>query len=319
MDRPQDGNPNAISRGEFGATGVDRILSLLGRYRIQATWFVPGHTLETYPDICHHTHADGHELGNHGYLHEPSATLSREQEEAVLVRGNEAICRITGSEDRRYHSPSRDRSPSTIDLLLQHDFVYDSSVMGQDYLPHRCRQGDVITADGPAQFGQVTRLIEIPISRSLVDFPDVEYLRMPNYLQQGLQRASEVLENWVDDLYYMSQTTDWGVLTYTFHPQVIGRGHRRLILERLIRALSDLGATFTRMDAAAEEFLRRSPAGTASLQLAAISEILPTKIRSPPGCRLALRYQWRSSAAMRPTLQPSSSRRWEHRFGHSIT
>jgi hypothetical protein len=111
MDRPQDGNPNAISRGKFGGTGVDRILSLLDRYRSQATWFVPGDTLETYPDICHHTHADGHELGNHGYLHEPPATLSREQEEAVLVRGNEAICRITGSEDRRYHSPSRDLSP----------------------------------------------------------------------------------------------------------------------------------------------------------------------------------------------------------------
>jgi hypothetical protein len=62
----------------------------------------------------------------------------------------------------------------------------------------------------------------MPVSRCLVDSPDVEYLRMPNYLQQGMQQASEVLENWVDDLHYMSQTTDRGVLTYTLHPQVIG-------------------------------------------------------------------------------------------------
>ncbi|MCL4535968.1 MAG: polysaccharide deacetylase [Bacteroidetes bacterium] len=251
--------PTPISRGEFGVVGAGRMLSLLGRYGIGATWFIPGHTCETYPDICRRIHAAGHEIGNHGYAHEPPATLSPEQEEAVLLRGNEAIRRITGADPKGYRSPSWDLSPHTVSLLLKHGFVYDSSMMGHDYLPYRCRQGDVITADGPARLGPETALIEMPISWSLDDHPAFEYLRMPSYLQQGLRRASDVMENWVDDFRYMAETTDWGVLTYTFHPQIVGRGHRMLMLERLVQTLGDMGATFIRLDAAAEESSRRSP------------------------------------------------------------
>ena len=75
-------------------------------------------------------------------------------------------------------------------------------------------------------------------------------------------RADDVLANWVDDYRYMVQSTDWGVLTYTFHPQVIGRGHRMLLLERLIQTLKESSATFMRLDAAAHEFDLRSPFGS---------------------------------------------------------
>jgi peptidoglycan/xylan/chitin deacetylase (PgdA/CDA1 family) len=57
----------------------------------------------------------------------------------------------------------------------------------------------------------------------------------------------------------MVQSTEWGVLTYTFHPQVTGRGHRMLVLDRLIEAVQAIGAEFVRMDAAAEEFAKRTP------------------------------------------------------------
>lgn len=255
--------PTPISRGEFGAVGAERILALLDRHGIRASWFIPGHTIETYPQVCQRIHAAGHEIGNHGYAHEPPATLTREQEETVLLRGNEAIRGITGANPRGYRSPSWDLSPHTIELLLKHGFVYDSSMMGHDYLPYRARQGDVISNDRPPVLGPVTSLIEMPISWSLDDFPAFEYLRMPNYLQQGLKRAGDVLENWVDDFRYMTQVTEWGVLTYTFHPQVVGRGHRMLMLERLIQQLTELGATFVRLDEAAEEFARRAtPPGT---------------------------------------------------------
>lgn len=79
------------------------------------------------------------------------------------------------------------------------------------------------------------------------------------HLQEGLRQAADVLDNWVDDFRYMAQTTAWGVLTYTFHPQVIGRGHRMLILDRLIEAVKGMGAEFLRMDVAAEEFATRTP------------------------------------------------------------
>jgi len=69
--------PTPISRGEFGIIGAQRLLDLLAKHDITATWFVPGHTIETYPDICTRIHAAGHEIGHHGYLHEPRTTLPK--------------------------------------------------------------------------------------------------------------------------------------------------------------------------------------------------------------------------------------------------
>ncbi len=251
--------PTVLSRGEFGAVGAQRILGLLAERGIQSTWFIPGHTIETYPEICERVHAAGHEIGHHGYLHEPPGELSREEEEVVLVRGNEAIRRLTGAPARGYRSPAWDLSPYTVDLLLAHGFVYDSSMMGHDYAPYRARTGDVISHVGPACFGPATRLIELPISWSLDDYPHFEYVRTPSFTQQGLQAAQGVLSNWLDEFRYMARTVEWGVLTYTFHPQVIGRGYRMLLLERLIDGLAEQGAIFVRMDAAATEFETRVP------------------------------------------------------------
>lgn len=251
--------PTPISRGEFAVVGTDRILRLLSKYDIKSTWFIPGHTVETYFDMCRYIHELGHEIGNHGYTHEPPASLSREVEEAHLLRTNEAIQRITGYRPKGYRSPSWDLSPHTIELLLKNGFIYDSSMMGNDYMPYYARQGDVITKYDPVKFGERTRLIEMPVSWSLDDFPVFEYLRMPNYVQPGLRGTADVLQNWIDDFRYMMEITDWGVITYTFHPEVIGRGHRMLMLERLIQTLKGLGAVFLRMDEAAEEFMRRVP------------------------------------------------------------
>ncbi len=252
-------SPTPISQGEFGAVGAQRILDLLARYQILATWFIPGHTIETYPDICARIHAEGHEIGHHGYAHEPPIRLTRAEEEAVLQRGIDVIQRLTGAPPRGYRSPAWDLSPHTVELLLAHGFVYDSSMMGHDDQPYRARQGDVIALDQPAQFGPPTRLIELPISWSLDDFPHYEYLWTATHLQQGLMRADDVLANWRDDFDYMAQHTEWGALVYTFHPQVSGRGHRMMMLERLINELRDRGATFVRMDALAAEYDQRAP------------------------------------------------------------
>jgi len=251
--------PTAISRGEFGVVAAERILDLLQRYGIAATWFIPGHTLETYPEVCARIHAQGHEIGHHGYAHEPPATLTREDEAAVLRRGSAAIRTVTGIDPRGYRSPSWDLSPSTVDLLLAHGFLYDSSMMGHDSQPYWARTGDVIVPDGPARLGPPTRLLEMPVSWSLDDYPHFEYIRGENFVLPGLRRAGDVLENWVDDFRYMVETCDWGALTYTFHPQVIGRGHRMLMLERLVESLAQRGAAFVRMDAAAAEFAERAP------------------------------------------------------------
>jgi len=253
------GTPTPVSRGEFGVIGAARILALLKKHAIPATWFIPGHTLETYPEACGRVLEAGHEIGHHGWTHRPPASLSREEEEAELARANEEIKKLTGRYARGYRSPSWDLSPHSVELLLKHGFYYESSMMGNDHSPYRVRLGDRIELQKPAVFGKESRLIEMPVSWSLDDYPHFEFVRTQSSVLPGLKDAGGVLANWIDDFLYMKRETDWGIITYTFHPFVIGRGHRMMALEGLVDRLAAEGAEFMRMDAAAESFDRRSP------------------------------------------------------------
>ncbi|MBI3938344.1 MAG: polysaccharide deacetylase [Betaproteobacteria bacterium] len=257
--------PSWLSRGEFGPrVGAPRLLALLKKHDIRSTWFVPGHTIETFPEAVERVADSGHEIAHHGWTHRPPASLTREQEEGELVRANEAIFGLTGQHARGYRSPSWDLSPHSIGLLLKHGFLYDSSMMGDDYTPYRARGHDAIELERPAVLGAETALVEMPIHWSTDDSPHFEFVRTEATVRQGLKRAGAVLENWVNDFLYMREVVDWGVLTYTCHPFISGRGHRIVMLERLIGALKGHGAAFQRMDETAAEFLRRSaPPATA--------------------------------------------------------
>ena len=245
--------PTPLSRGEFGAMAARRILELLSSRAIKATWFIPGFTIETWPRECHDVVAGGHEVAHHSWAHIPPATQTAEEEEADLVRANEAIARLTGRKARGYRSPSWDLSEHTVDLLLRHGFQYDSSLMGADYLPYRARRGDIATLGEPFRFGEETALIEMPISWSLDDFPHFEFVRTATTILPGLQPARLVMQNWLDEFLYMKKSVEWGVLTYTMHPYVIGRGHRMLALEDLVDRLIKEDAVFTTMEDAARE------------------------------------------------------------------
>jgi peptidoglycan-N-acetylglucosamine deacetylase len=251
--------PTFISRGEFGAVAVPRILAMLSKYAIRSTFYIPGFTIETYPRECAAIVDAGHEIAHHGWTHVPPNDLTREQEEAGLVRANEQIKKLTGKYARGYRSPSWDLSPNSMDLLLKHQFLYDSSMMADDYTPYRVRQGDVVEVEKPMVFGTPTRLIEMPIAWSLDDFPHFEFLRMKTSLMPGLMNANSVMENWINDFVYLKDNFDWGVLTYTFHPYVIGRGHRLMALEKLLRTVAESGAQFVTMEDAAREYDRRVP------------------------------------------------------------
>ena len=249
-----------VSRGEFGAdVATPRILDLLKKYRIPSSWYIPGHTLETYPDRCKEVYDAGHEIGHHGWSHVPPALLSRQEEEEGLIRANEQIKKLTGRYARGYRSPAWDLSPHSVELLLKHGFIYDSSMMGNDFTPYRVRQGDLITLDQPAVFGKTTRLIEMPVSWTLDDHPHFEFIRTKEWILPGLMNANLVLDDWINDFNYMKKKLDRGVIIYTFHPYVIGRGGRMLVLEKLIRKLKDNGVVFTTVEAAAAEYAKRQP------------------------------------------------------------
>lgn len=254
-------SPTPISRGEFATVGAERLLALLDKHDVRSTWFIPGHTLQTYPALCRRIADAGHEIGNHGWTHLIPASMSREDENAGLARANDAIKSLTGVYPRGYRSPSWDLSENSLELLLQHGFSYDSSMMADDYTPYRVRRGDEFPMHAPAKFGVETSLIEMPISWSLDDYMHFEFVRTSNFVLPGLKSADGVLHNWVEDFLYLKEDLegDWGCITYTMHPEVIGRGHRLRMLDALICTLKSGGGRFVRMDEAAGEFAGSRP------------------------------------------------------------
>ncbi|MEZ5558963.1 MAG: polysaccharide deacetylase [Pseudomonadales bacterium] len=244
--------PTPISRGEFGVVAAQRLLRLFDRYDVPTTWFIPGITIDTFEPACRDVAAAGHEIGHHGYDHVAPGSLSRDQELDQLRRGNDAIERIAGRRARGYRSPAWDLSDHSVELLLEEGFRYDSSMMGHDYLPYRARIGDAVEPGKPVRFGRETDLWELPVSWSADDFPHFEYFR-----GNGLRAADDVLGNWLADFSYLQETLDTGVMTYTLHPFVIGRGHRMKMLEQLLITLKDQGATFVTAEQAIAFFERR--------------------------------------------------------------
>jgi peptidoglycan-N-acetylglucosamine deacetylase len=247
-------SPGALSRGEFSAFAVSRILGLLERESLPATWYVPGHTAHTYPDECRRIADGGHELALHGYLHEPVSMLGPEQERVVLERSREALHAITGSYPVGNRTPTWDFTESTAELLIAAGVEYDSSLMGRDYQPYYARTKDNPRTDGPYEFGPETSLVELGVDWSLCDFPHFEFLFAGGVLLQGLRRVDDVIQNWIDEVRYMVRHVTDGVCTITLHPEIIGRGHRMLGLERFIREARDLGVEFARHDAVARQF-----------------------------------------------------------------
>ena len=253
--------PTMISRGDYGIVATERILAMLKAQAIPTTWFIPGHTVESYPACVRAVAEAGHEIGNHGWTHRIPATLGREGEEEELVRGSAAIEALTGKRPVGYRSPAWDLSPHSVALLLKHGFLYDSSMMGHDYLPYQARQGDRTELLEKMQFGADTALVEMPISWSLDDHPHFEFMRTEHTILQGLQNARAVFQNFADEFEYMRRTVEWGILIYTFHPHVVGRGYRMLALEGLIDTLRRGGARFVTMEQAVAAYRARYPEG----------------------------------------------------------
>lgn len=231
------------SRGEFAAVAVPRLLHTLAARGIVATWFVPGHTALTYPGLTRLIEEHGHEVAVHGHAHENVAALEPAAERAVLRRSLDALTDVCGRAPRGFRAPAWDLSDASVGLLAEHGLLYDSSLMGHDYAPYPCRTPDAVDETG-VRWGEPAGLVEIPVAWSLDDFPHLEFLRTPSGIMPGLRDPAGMFANWKADLDYMLRDIANGVLTVTMHPEVIGRGHRLLALERWLDDVARRGVTF---------------------------------------------------------------------------
>jgi peptidoglycan/xylan/chitin deacetylase (PgdA/CDA1 family) len=259
-------SPSAVSRGEFSArVAVPRVLDILKREDVRATFFVPGITIEAWPDLCRRILDEGHEIGHHGYHHITPATLEEAAEREQLEQGLAAMDRCLGGHRAvGYRSPGAELSPNSTRLLAEYGFVYESSMSAQDFEPYWCRSGDVVELTGVARFGPEIELLEIPFSWSLDDFPQMEFVLTPNLLLEGLNDPEKCERMWLADLDYMVEEIPGGVFCMCFHPEVIGRGARIRVLERMIARGKQHGARFATARDAAADWMRGNPFGSPS-------------------------------------------------------
>jgi len=224
-DPKNGGRLTLLSQGRFGpARGLGRILELLAELEIQATFYVPGHTADHHPEAMTAILAGGHEVGHHGYLHLSTDGLDAGRQRAELEAGLTALDRH-GVRPAGYRSPGWELTPETLALLTELEFSYDSSLMADDR-PYWETSG--ITGARP--------LLELPGHWSLCDWP---YFGWTPYHGGLLADPAAVERIWLAE--YESARQEHRAVTYTMHPEAIGRGYLMQMLRRVITTMLGRG------------------------------------------------------------------------------
>jgi len=247
-----------LSRGDFERLAVPRLLRLFARHGIASTWFVPGVVARAFPDLVGSVVEHGHEIAHHGWSHERlDADVSANRR--VLEKALEILEALPGGRPLGYRVPGGSMTEEQLALLREYGFLWDSSLQGTDFLAYYVRTGDRLADDGSYEYGEPTDLVEIPVSWQLDDFPAFEFVWD---LNAGLRSPSQVLEMWQGDFDYMRRDLPDGVYSPCLHSQVIARGHRLLMLERLLDHISAAGnVTFETLTTYATRWKRMNPRG----------------------------------------------------------
>ena len=224
-------SPSYLSRGEFGAeVGVPRLLRLFEQHDLRTTWCTPSHTLQTFPRQCAQIVEAGHEIAAHGCYHEQVPKLDPDEERRLMALQLTEHERLVGRRPRGYRSPAWDFSDATLGLLEEFGFVWDSSLMGRDFEVYRPRPVVTVDRERGNAFGPPSRIIEIPVSWFLDDFPALDNLPRGG----GLGSTDSLLARWKDHFDFAYQRVPGGVFALTVHPQTIARAHAFLMFERFL-------------------------------------------------------------------------------------
>jgi peptidoglycan/xylan/chitin deacetylase (PgdA/CDA1 family) len=205
-----------ITMGRYGPTvGVPRILDTYRRLGLKQSFFIPAWTMERYPDAVDAILRDGHEIGHHGYLHEDPTGISGAEQREMFERALAIHVAMTGRKPRGYRAPVYNANQTTIDLLIEHGFVYDSSLMADD-IPYLMR----------ANGGQ---LYEMPPHWGSDDWPpfahyaEIGYMMPVKSPSEGLAASFEEFE---------AQYEAGGFWMGIWHPFLTGRLARWRVVER---------------------------------------------------------------------------------------
>lgn len=263
-------SPDDISRGLFaGEVGTPRLLDLFDKEGLTTSWFIPGHSVETFPKQMQMVADAGHEIGIHGYSHENPIAMTYEQEQAVLDKSFALISELSGKAPTGYVAPWWEFSPVTNELLLKKGIKYDHSLMHNDFTPYYVRVGDSWTKIDYSQHpdtwmkplvrGQETDLIEIPANWYLDDLPPMMFIKKsPN--SHGFVNPRHLEQMWQDQFDWVYREMDYAVFPVTIHPDVSGRPQVLLMLERLIKHFkAHEGVKFVTMNQIADDFAKRCP------------------------------------------------------------
>jgi len=220
---PKFGNPVCVSLGEFGPeVGVPRILRLLKKYDIETCFFLPGGTIEEYPDMAQQVFDEGHEIGFHSYSHVNPTALDHQQLREDFEKGLELFEKVFKTRPHGYRSPAADMDEKTWDLLDEFDFIYDSSMMGADF-PYVKKM-------------KKNSIVVLPMHWMLDDWAHFGWNMYPNFPYQGnIQSQETVYEIWKGEFDAMYELDEGCVYTLCMHPQIMGRASRIKMLERLIQ------------------------------------------------------------------------------------
>ena len=200
--------------------GVERVLDLLGRHEIPATFFVEGWNVRKYQDLAREVVDRGHEIAGHGWMHERWNELDRETERDLIQRTTETIATAIGEQPKGWRAPSGLTTPWTVEQLKAAGYGYDSS-FGDDDAPYWLR----VSSDGDEE------IIELPWTWTLDDAP---YYAHPGTIHQ----PSKVADLWIEEFDAAYAMTGYFMLVC--HPRFAGRPARIMALERLIE---DLGSS----------------------------------------------------------------------------
>ena len=208
-----------LSRGQYGSrAGLPRVLELLERRAIPASFFIPAVSALIYPEDVARIVAQGHEIGVHGWIHERNSLLPGEEEERLIRQAVDTLTELTGKRPVGLRTPSWDYSPNTLRIVRDLGFLYDSSLMADDW-PYE------IVANGEA-----TGVVELPVEWILDDAPYFGFSRYAAIRPHST--PDDVLSIWKAE--FDMAWEERGMFLLTMHPHVIGHRSRIAMLERLL-------------------------------------------------------------------------------------